>query len=33
MLDELIKNYPGVKEIVQVDGENCKAVIAFNSAD
>lgn len=33
MLDELIKNYPGVKQIENVDGENCRAVIAFSSAD
>ena len=33
MLDELIKNYPGVEKVLEADGTACKAVICFNSAD
>lgn len=33
MLDELIKNYPGVEKVIETDGTSCRAVISFNSAD
>jgi len=33
MLDELIKNYPGMEKIVEADGPKCRAVVSFNSAD
>ena len=33
MLEELIKNYPGIDAVVSTDGPGCKAVIRFNSSD
>lgn len=33
MLEELIKNYPGVEKVVEANGSECRAVILFNSAD
>ena len=33
MLDELVKSYPGVERIVEMDGAGCRAVIGFDSSD
>lgn len=33
MLEQLIKNYPGVQSILEADGPNQRAVVEFDSAD
>jgi hypothetical protein len=32
-LDELVKSYPGVEQILEADGTKCRAVIKFDSSD
>jgi len=33
MLEELIRNYPGVEGVLETDGSECRAVIGFTSGD
>lgn len=33
MLDEIIKNYPGIVKVLQMDGAACRAVVEFDSPD